>query len=187
MESLEHIALKFTQLCRILCFIPSKFGLMGLEQFFSSNAFVHWNGPPLQSSESIGFRLWRELSRETNGTFSPVGTKHMEKIIGCVRKLVKFIKKLRVYRAKLLWGSCAIVQLLELDVSVLGLPSHLLRCRLSVLCCLDVVPLGLLVVRQQQLLGQALKERKLVNLVQFGNLNKFRVKINGQLLKELTE
>ena len=78
---------------------------------------------------------------------------------------------------------CLLEQLLQLDVSVLGLPSPLLWCRLSVLRCLDVVPLGLLRMRQQQLLGQALKERKFVNLVQFGNQNKFRVKINGRLVK----
>ena len=85
---------------------------------------------------------------------------NLESIFSCliVRKLVKFIKILRVYRSELLRGSCAIVQLLQLDVSVLGLPSPLLRCRLSVLRCLDVNPLGLLLVRQQQLLGQAVKE-----------------------------
>ena len=32
----------------------------------------------------------------------------------------------RVYRAEVLRGSCAIVQLVQLDVSVLGLPSPLL-------------------------------------------------------------
>ena len=46
-------------------------------------------------------------------------------------------------------------QLLQLDVSVLGLPLPLLCSRLKVLRCLGVVLLvGVLVVQQQQLLGQ---------------------------------
>ena len=51
------------------------------------------------------------------------------------------------------------VQLVEPDVSVLGLPSPLSSCGLGVLRCLDDVPCGVLLVRQLQLLGQALKER----------------------------
>ena len=74
----------------------------------------------------------------------------------------------RVYMAELLRGSCVLVQLFQLYVSV---PVSFFG-RLGVLRCLDDVPLGLLQVRQQQLLGQALKEQKLVNLLQLGNLNK---------------
>ena len=69
---------------------------------------------------------------------------------------------------------CAIVQFRELNVSALGFPLPFFG-RLSVLRCLDVVPLGFLLVRQQQLLGQALKERGLVILLQFSNLNNLRV------------
>ena len=56
-----------------------------------------------------------------------------------------------------------VVLLLELDVSSLGLPEPVLL-GLSLPRCLDNVPLGLLLVLLQDLLGQALKERKLVNL-----------------------
>ena len=54
------------------------------------------------------------------------------------------------------------VQLLELDVSALGFPVPFFG-GLGVLRCLDDVPIGLLQVLQQQLLGQALKEQGLVN------------------------
>ena len=69
---------------------------------------------------------------------------------------------------------CALVQLLELDGSVLGLPLSFFG-RLGGLRCLDVVPLGFLLVRQRLLLGQALKEWGLVNLLRFSNLNNLRV------------
>ena len=52
---------------------------------------------------------------------------------------------------------CAMVQLVELDVSVLGLPIPLSSCGLVVLRCLDDDPLGVLLVQQLQILGQALK------------------------------
>ena len=53
---------------------------------------------------------------------------NLESLYQCsiVRKLVNFIKKLRVYRAELLRGSCTLVQLLYLDVSVLRLHNPLL-------------------------------------------------------------
>ena len=71
---------------------------------------------------------------------------------------------------------CAIVQLLELDVSVLGFPLPFFG-RLGGPRCLDVVPLGFFLVRQQQHLGQVPKERGVVNLLQFSNINKLRVNI----------
>ena len=66
------------------------------------------------------------------------------------------------------------VQLLELDVSVLGLP-ELLLLGLDVPRCLDEVPLGLLLVLLLELLGQALKEQI---LVQLDNLNS-KIQNNG--------
>ena len=67
-----------------------------------------------------------------------------------------------------------LVQLLELNVSILGFPLPFFG-RLDGLRCLDVVPLGFLQVRQQLLLGQALKERGLINLLRFSNLNSLKV------------
>ena len=56
---------------------------------------------------------------------------------------------------------CALEQLLQLDVRVLGLPVPLLCSRLKVLRCLDVdLLVGLLVVQKQQLLGQGDPTRK---------------------------
>ena len=53
---------------------------------------------------------------------------------------------------------CAIVQLLQLNVSVLGLPVPLLPAGLNVLRCVGVdLLVGVLVVQQQQLLGQAIQ------------------------------
>ena len=78
----------------------------------------------------------------------------------------------RVYMGRTSPRVCALVQLLELEVSVLSFPLPFFG-RLGGLVCLDVVPLGFLQVRQQLLLGQALKERGLVNLLRFSNLNIF--------------
>ena len=55
-----------------------------------------------------------------------------------------------------------------LDDSVPGLPEPVLLRRLNVPRCLDKLPLGLLLVLLQLLLGQALKVQE---LVQLGNLN----------------
>ena len=105
----------------------------------------------------------------------------------CSETQYNLLKFVRVYSVELLGGSCALVSWLQLDVSVLRPPSPLLDAGLNVLRCLDLdLLVSLLKLRQQQLLGQVrsnskeeLGERKLVNLVQFGNLNKCRVKIMG--------
>ena len=68
---------------------------------------------------------------------------------------------------------CAIVQLLELEVSFLGLPVPLLPAGLSGLRCLGLVLLNLLLVRQQQLLevDPTLEVELDEGLAQFDNLN----------------
>ena len=52
--------------------------------------------------------------------------------------------------------------LVLLDDSVPGLPEPVLLCGLNVLRCIDKLPLGLLLVLLQLLLGQALKLQELV-------------------------
>ena len=65
------------------------------------------------------------------------------------------------------------VQLLELEVSFLGLPGPLLPAGLSGLRCLGLVVLDLLLVRQQQLLGvdPTLEVELVEGLAQFDNIN----------------
>ena len=74
---------------------------------------------------------------------------------------------MRSYRAELPQRFHELVQLLDLDVSVLDLAKPGFLRGLNVLC-LDKVPLGLLLVLLQSFLGQALKEQV---FVQLGNLN----------------
>ena len=74
-------------------------------------------------------------------------------------------------QVELLRGSCGLVQLLQLDGSVLGLPSPLLPAGLSGLRYLGVdLLVDVLVVQQLQLLGQGEPTLKAL-YTQFGNLN----------------
>ena len=89
-------------------------------------------------------------------------------------KFIIYCELGRVYRAELHQVSACLYSLSPISASsVFPLPFF---GRLGGLRCLDVVPQGFLLVRQQQLLGQALKKRGLVNLLQFSNLNNLRVK-----------
>ena len=87
----------------------------------------------------------------------------------------KFIKKLQV-TGRTPPRFCAIVQLLQLDVSILGPPVPLLPAGLCALRCLELVLLaGLVQVQQQQLLGGLVPtlevELGVGELAHFDNLN----------------
>ena len=105
---------------------------------------------------------------------------HLRKVhlVSGLENQLNFLPLSSGLQVELLQGSCGLVQLLQFDGSILRLPEPLPPAELNVLLCLEVdVPLALVQVRQQQLLGKLDPTLEIelveghVRLAHFGNLN----------------